>query len=178
MVKAVGAASHTEFWPVARGAKPGRLPVDQSSAPTGLRCPFVVRRLSPLKALRAKDYSENPQTLGEHLKKRRRELGLLQREAAEMMGLSTDTVVNWEKDKTKPVAAQFRPAVAFLGYDPTPEPNSRRPLGGQTADPWRQPRPGCEAPRVGPRQPEALPRRHMAPLARSMRPTGSVPPCR
>ena len=38
-----------------------------------------------------------------------------------MMGVSTDTVVNWEKDKTEPVAAQFRPVVAFLGYDPTPE---------------------------------------------------------
>jgi len=35
-----------------------------------------------LKALRKKDYSEEPQTLGEHLKKRRRELGLLQREVA------------------------------------------------------------------------------------------------
>jgi DNA-binding XRE family transcriptional regulator len=76
-----------------------------------------------LRALRAKDYSENPQTLGQHLKKRRRELGLLQREAAERMGVSTDTVVNWEKDNTKPVTAQFRPVVAFLGYDPTPKPS-------------------------------------------------------
>jgi transcriptional regulator with XRE-family HTH domain len=58
--------------------------------------------------------------LGEHLKKRRRELGLLHREAAEMMGIQRDTYVNWEKDKTKPVASQFRPVVAFLGYDPTP----------------------------------------------------------
>jgi hypothetical protein len=40
------------------------------------------------------------------------------------LGVSTDTVVNWEKDKTKPVAAQFRPVVAFLGYDPTPEPQT------------------------------------------------------
>ncbi len=38
-----------------------------------------------------------------------------------MMGVSTDTVVNWEKDKTEPVAALFRSVVAFLGYDPTPE---------------------------------------------------------
>jgi transcriptional regulator with XRE-family HTH domain len=40
------------------------------------------------------------------------------------LGVSTDTVVNWEKDKTKPVAAQFRPIVSFLGYDPTPEPQT------------------------------------------------------
>jgi len=73
-----------------------------------------------LKALRPKDYSETPQTLGEHLRKRRKELGLLQREAAERMGVSTETVLNWEKDKTRPVPSQFRPLVVFLGFDPTP----------------------------------------------------------
>jgi transcriptional regulator with XRE-family HTH domain len=62
--------------------------------------------------------------LGEHLKKRRRELGLLQREAADRMSIGRDTYVNWEKGKTKPVASQFRPVVAFLDYDPTPEPQT------------------------------------------------------
>jgi transcriptional regulator with XRE-family HTH domain len=62
--------------------------------------------------------------LGEHLKKRRRQLGLLQREAAERMGIQRDTYVNWEKDKTRPVASQFRPVMAFLGYDPTPAPQT------------------------------------------------------
>ncbi len=74
--------------------------------------------------MRNKDYSENPQTLGEHLKKRRRELGLLQNEAALQMSIKADTYANWEKGKTEPVAAQFRPVVAFLGYDPTPEPQT------------------------------------------------------
>ena len=75
-----------------------------------------------LKALRKKDYSEEPKTLGEHLKKRRKELGLLQREAGERMGVSKETVANWEKDKTKPVPSQFKPVVAFLGYDPSTAP--------------------------------------------------------
>ena len=70
-----------------------------------------------LKALRTKDYSENPQTLGEHLKKRRRELGLLQREAAERMGIWTETYAYWENGHSEPVASQFRPVVAFLGFD-------------------------------------------------------------
>jgi transcriptional regulator with XRE-family HTH domain len=74
--------------------------------------------------LRAKDYSENPQNLGEHLKKRRRELGLFQREAASRMGIGTDTYANWEKGKTEPVATQFQPVGAFLGYDPTPAPET------------------------------------------------------
>ena len=73
-----------------------------------------------LKSLRPKDYSETPQTLGQHLKKRRRELGLLQREVAEQMGIWTETYANWENGKSEPVAAQFRPVVEFLGYDPTP----------------------------------------------------------
>jgi transcriptional regulator with XRE-family HTH domain len=86
--------------------------------------PFCRQTPLTLKALRAKDYSENPHTLGEHLKKRRRELGLLQREAAARMGIGVETYANWEKRKTEPVASQFRPVAAFLGYDPTPAPST------------------------------------------------------
>lgn len=75
-----------------------------------------------LKALRNKDYSLDPKNLGEHLQKRRRELGLLQREAAAQIGILTETFANWENGKTEPVAAQFRPVMTFLGYDPMPAP--------------------------------------------------------
>jgi hypothetical protein len=40
------------------------------------------------------------------------------------MGIQRDTYLHWEKDKTRPVASQFRPVVAFLGYDPTPAPET------------------------------------------------------
>ncbi len=83
--------------------------------------PFCRQTPLTLKALRAKDYSETPQSLGEHLKKRRRELGLLQREVAETMAVSTATAANWEKGKATPTPAQFRPVLDFLGYDPTSE---------------------------------------------------------
>jgi DNA-binding XRE family transcriptional regulator len=86
--------------------------------------PFCRQTPLTLKARRSKDYSQNPQTLGEHLKKRRRELGLLQREAAERILIKRDTYVNWETGKTEPVAAQFRPVVEFLGYDPAPTPTT------------------------------------------------------
>jgi transcriptional regulator with XRE-family HTH domain len=86
--------------------------------------PFSLGVPVTLKALRPKDYSKAPKTLGEHLKKQRRVLGLLQREVAERMGIDTWTYLNWEKDKTVPVATRFRPVVAFLGYDPTPEPTT------------------------------------------------------
>jgi transcriptional regulator with XRE-family HTH domain len=86
--------------------------------------PFCGWARLTVKAQKQRDYSEDPQTLGEHLKKRRRELGLLQREAAERMGIGTETYANWENGKTEPVAAQFRPVVAFLGYDPTRAPTT------------------------------------------------------
>jgi DNA-binding XRE family transcriptional regulator len=78
-----------------------------------------------LKSLRKKDYSDQPKTLAEHLKKRRCELALLQREAAQYMGILTETYANWEKGKTEPAAAQFRPVIAFLGFDPSPDPSLR-----------------------------------------------------
>ncbi len=76
------------------------------------------------KALRKKDYSDGPKTLGEHLKRRRKELGLLQREVAARMGINHFTYINWEKDRTQPIASRFRPVIDFLGYDPMPEPRT------------------------------------------------------
>ena len=76
------------------------------------------------KALRKKDYSDGPKTLGEHLKKRRRELRLLQREAAERLKCDVFTYINWEKDRTQPIASRFRPLLDFLGYDPMPKPTT------------------------------------------------------
>ena len=40
------------------------------------------------------------------------------------MGIGIDTFRNWETSKTEPVASQFPPVVAFLGYDPTPAPST------------------------------------------------------
>lgn len=83
--------------------------------------PWVPRRLT---ALKPKDFSDAPATLGQHLKKRRKELGLTQSEIGRRLGVTNETVGNWEKDKTRPITTQFKPVLAFLGYDPT--------LGGNT----------------------------------------------
>jgi len=77
-----------------------------------------------LKALRKKDFADCPKTLGEHLRKRRKQLALVQREAAERLGIDVFTYLNWETDKTKPVDAQFAPVVTFLGYDPSRPPTT------------------------------------------------------
>ena len=74
-----------------------------------------------LKALKLKDTDFEPRSLGDHVRKRRLELRVSQKEVARRLGWSWRTVFNWEKGKTKP-AMEFIPAIiGFLGYDPFPE---------------------------------------------------------
>jgi DNA-binding XRE family transcriptional regulator len=50
----------------------------------------------------APHYRAKPRYVGEHLKKRRREAKLLQREAAERLGVSLDTYQGWETGRVEP----------------------------------------------------------------------------
>jgi DNA-binding XRE family transcriptional regulator len=77
-----------------------------------------------LKGQKIKPFSEQPVTLGEHLRKRRLELGLFQREVAHLLAADSHSVSEWEKDHAKP-GIRFWPAIiGFLGYDPHPEPRT------------------------------------------------------
>lgn len=97
-----------------------------------------------MKTQKLKPYVENPATLGEHLKKRRCELGLLQREAAAKLGVSQYAYISWETDRVRPFPRTYAWIVRLLGYDPAPQPRTlgewirakRRELGlttGQVA---------------------------------------------
>jgi DNA-binding XRE family transcriptional regulator len=68
-----------------------------------------------LRALKPKDFPDDPKTLGEHLKKRRVEQRMLQREAAPLVGVSVDTYRGWELDRIRPYAASWRAVIGFLG---------------------------------------------------------------
>jgi transcriptional regulator with XRE-family HTH domain len=71
-----------------------------------------------LKALKIKKTDLIPSSLGEHVKKKRLELGLTQKEAATHLGVTSFTVTNWEHGLRKP-SVQHLPAICqFLGYDP------------------------------------------------------------
>ena len=50
------------------------------------------------------------------------ELRLLLREAGERMGTDEFTVINWEKGKTEPAIRFWPGIIAYLGYDPHPDP--------------------------------------------------------
>ena len=77
-----------------------------------------------LKTEKPKPFLKNPTSLGEHLKKRRCELGLLQREAAVKIGVSQYAYISWETDQVKPFPRTYARIVRFLGYDPAPQPRT------------------------------------------------------
>jgi transcriptional regulator with XRE-family HTH domain len=65
-----------------------------------------------------------PKTLGEHLKKRRLNQALLQRDVANQVGIAEDTYRFWETDRVRPEATSWKGIIEFLGYDPNPAPRT------------------------------------------------------
>lgn len=90
-------------------------------ARVGIRGPFVIRLRGRIPR---PAYLEYPRTVGEHLKKVRLDRRLPQKDAARAMGCNPVTLLQWEKGRVAP-DVRFWPAIlAFLGYDPRPEPES------------------------------------------------------
>jgi transcriptional regulator with XRE-family HTH domain len=71
---------------------------------------------------RAKAPSESPsqelKTLGDHLRKRRLDLKLLQRQVALLLGVEEATIWNWENNRSSPKLHYIPRIVRFLGYVP------------------------------------------------------------
>jgi DNA-binding transcriptional regulator YiaG len=59
-------------------------------------------------------YPKNPQNLGEKIRKARMDKGLLIRELASQVGVTEDTVINWEIRGIKPVGRNLDKIKAFL----------------------------------------------------------------
>jgi len=62
-------------------------------------------------------------TLGDHIRKRRLDLGLLQQEVAEQIDVAEATIVNWELNHTSPEIRYISRIIAFLGRDPCARPS-------------------------------------------------------
>jgi transcriptional regulator with XRE-family HTH domain len=73
-----------------------------------------------LKAAKPTKIRQNPQTWGNHIKKRRLELGRYQAQVALILGVTESTVTNWEKHRTNPTLHLLPKIIEFLGYDPMP----------------------------------------------------------
>ncbi len=68
-----------------------------------------------LKTEKPRPFLNHPTTLGEHLKKRRCELGILQRQAADKLGVCQHAFISWETDQVKPFPRTYARIVRFLG---------------------------------------------------------------
>ena len=64
----------------------------------------------------------SPRTLGQHLRKRRLQLGLGRGQAGELLAVTGPTVKHWETDQTTPHTTYTAAIIKFLGYYPFPEP--------------------------------------------------------
>ena len=71
----------------------------------------------PLEKQQLPGYSEFPITVGDHIRKKRMDLGLLQREVAEIIGVTESSVWNWEHG-TEPELQCNPSSIKFPGYIP------------------------------------------------------------
>lgn len=61
-----------------------------------------------------KDYISDPHDLGSSIRKVRMDKGLQIKELAQMLEVTEDTVINWEKRGVKPVQKSLSKVMAFL----------------------------------------------------------------
>lgn len=64
------------------------------------------------------EYPKKLNTLGDHIRKKRLDLGLLQKEVALRIGRSEASVYNWENNRTSPALFCIQKIIKFLGYVP------------------------------------------------------------
>ena len=81
----------------------------------GVRCP-----VSSYEKL-VKRCPAEPKTIGDHLRKRRIELGLEQTEVAERLGVCRSSLQHWEQNRGVPMPKQMPAIIRFLGYVPFAE---------------------------------------------------------
>jgi transcriptional regulator with XRE-family HTH domain len=63
-------------------------------------------------------YPEELVTLGDHLKARRLDLGLLQKDVARLLNAHVHSVINWEQNRCEPSLKYIPRIIEFLGYAP------------------------------------------------------------
>src|SRR5665647_3168855 len=79
--------------------------------------PFSKLRITVGKPLGSKLLT-NPTTIGEKLKNRRIELGLLQKDVANVIGVCEDSITFWENNRSIPSVMYYPKIIQFLGYVP------------------------------------------------------------
>ena len=83
-------------------------------------CQVHLRTQRPL----SRAYPKALITLGDHIRKRRLDLQLLQSDVAIRLGVTECSIWNWENNATTPVFPYWRAIIEFLGYNPLPKPQT------------------------------------------------------
>lgn len=77
-------------------------------------CHVTLKAPKPL----LKPYPIRLDSLGDHIRKKRLDLKLQQKDVAQLIGVNETTIYNWENNRTAP-GFKYMPQIAqFLGYDP------------------------------------------------------------
>jgi DNA-binding transcriptional regulator YiaG len=69
-------------------------------------------------------YPKKVETLGDHIRKRRLDMGLLQKDVASRISVDAETVYRWESNESLPSVTHLPRIIRFLGYDPLPAPRT------------------------------------------------------
>ena len=85
--------------------------------------PFCNLRLKSPKPIDSA-YPTELRSIGDHLRKRRLDLGLLQKEVALQIGVDEATIFNWEAGAASPGLRALPEVIRFLGYDPRQGPEA------------------------------------------------------
>ena len=88
----------------------------------GLGLPIGVRVIR--KCAIPKTLAPPPVTLGQHLKQHRDRCKQRQKDVAAILGIGHFTYMTWEKDQATPFPRYYPSIIAWLGYNPLPEPAS------------------------------------------------------
>ena len=96
------------------------LPATGDSHPCVAFCHAELRAPKP----KSVQYPQEINSLGDHIRARRLDLKLLQKQVAEQIGVNAATITNWERNESTPVVRYVPAIVRFLGYDPIPPASS------------------------------------------------------
>ena len=61
---------------------------------------------------------QNPESIGEHIRKRRLEQSLFQSDVARIIGVEETSIYNWESNRSNPSVKYIPTIIKFLGYVP------------------------------------------------------------
>lgn len=103
-----------------RSAMPLSIPVANFSGASSPALPFCRKRL--IASFRPAGYPNECKHLGDHIRRRRLDLGLLQMDVAARIGVREDSIHHCEVGDTAPALRWLPGIITFLGYDPRPAP--------------------------------------------------------